>query len=474
MFLAARIAYRLLGDEETTFTCLILAISVPVLFQLSPMRIDHHGWQMVCALLCVNALIARSPQRGGWTIGAASAVWLLISIEGLPLAAIIFAVLALRWIKDRSQSVWLVSAIQGLAITCASLFAATRGFADLAQYCDAISPAHIAMFAWGAIVLTVLQKLEPAPKGVLFVGFALAGAGAIGVFLTAAPQCAGGGFAELDPMVAEYWHDRVHEGLPFWQQDLPILLQFAVTPLIGTIAAITLYQRSRDWLRQFWLDYAIILGGAFLVSLLVARAGSVACILSAPPLAWLVYQWLRKIRTMERPGSRVAAMLAVACALSPTLPLMFAATAMPAVAARGDGEVLPKPVLMSKCELEEGAALLNTLPKGEVYAGLDIAPNIILDTHHSVIATGHHRGNMAMRLVIETSVKPSEFAREQLRARGTSYVALCPNLREPRIYEKIAPQGFIADLLNDRAPEWLEPIPVTNGSTLKLWRVKPE
>ncbi len=67
MLLAARIAWRLMGDEEATFTSLIVALSVPVLFQLGPMRIDHHGWQIVCALAAVNALMSRVAKV--WRLG---------------------------------------------------------------------------------------------------------------------------------------------------------------------------------------------------------------------------------------------------------------------------------------------------------------------------------------------------------------------------------------------------------------------
>ena len=85
MLLAARIAWRLLGDEEATLTSLVVALSIPALFQLGPLRVDHHGWQIVCALVAVNGLMARSPKLGGWVIGAALAFWLSISVEGLPL-----------------------------------------------------------------------------------------------------------------------------------------------------------------------------------------------------------------------------------------------------------------------------------------------------------------------------------------------------------------------------------------------------
>lgn len=336
MLLGARIAWRLLGDEEAILTSLVLAISVPVLFQLGPLRIDHHGWQIVCALAAVNGLMARSPVLGGRIIGASLATWLAISVEGLPLAAIIFAVIAVRWLRHRDVRLMMVGAIQSLALVSLALFVLTRGINDLALYCDAISPVHLAMFLWGAAVLTLFAKFEPMPRGILMAGFAIAGGGALAILLMTAPQCAsGGGFSALDPLVAKYWHANVLEGMPIWRQSLSTALQYAVTPLIALVAAIRLAARSRDWLRQFWFDYAVILAGAFAVSIFVSRAGAVACVLAAPPLAWQLRQWLRAIRTMEQPAPRMVAMVGVVCALLPAFPAILLANAMPARASLG-------------------------------------------------------------------------------------------------------------------------------------------
>jgi len=476
MILAARIAWRLLGDQETTFTALIVALCVPVVFQLGPMRIDHHGWQLVCALAAVNGLMARSGVTGGRVIGASLATWLAISIEGLPLAAVVFAVLALRWLRDRRERVLLVSAIQSLALTSATLFLATRGFGDLATYCDAVSPLHVAMFAFGAVVLTILGRFEPIPLAMLIGGFGLAGGGALALMLYAAPQCVtGGGFSELDPLVHDFWYIDVREGMPVWHQSLKVALQYAITPLIGLFAAIQLAARSQDWLRAFWRDYAMVLGAAILVSLLVARAGAVACLLAAPPLAWQLNQWLRGIRTIERPLPRVGAMLAVACALLPTLPLALAGLIMPARASEAASPLQHVVQLkMSDCRIEASSDILNALKPGEIYAPLDIAPKLLFLTHHSVPATGHHRGNGTMRLVIATALGSSDDARAALLERGSRYVAICPDLVEPQNYAFHAKDGFAADLREGRTPDWLQPVATAENTSFKLWRVLPE
>ncbi|MEL7444802.1 MAG: hypothetical protein AAGK02_03195 [Pseudomonadota bacterium] len=474
MLLAARIAWRLMGEDETTMTCLVMAVSIPLLFQLGPMRIDHHGWQIVGALAVMNGLMARTPHVGGWVIGTAMAVWLSISIEGLPLAAVICGVLALRWIRNRHDRAWLVVTMQALATTSVVLFLATRGVGDLATYCDAISPTHVGIFVLGAVVFTGLSAAEPLPRPAIWLGFALAGGGGLAMMMVAAPQCAAGGFADLDPLVDTIWHDQVMEGMPIWKQPVSSILHYAVAPVIGLLAALNLASRSSDWLKGWWTEYAIVLGAAILISLLVARAGAVACALAAAPLAWQIRQWLRTIRSMNHIAPRMLATIGVAMALLPALPIMLLGWAIPAQASLESGaSVAPAAAApkSSSCDVASSAAVLRALPVGEMYAPMDIAPGILLETRHTVVATGHHRGHEGMRVLIETALADSAVARQTLTDRGSDYVALCGDLGEPRMYAKLAPDGFVAQLIRGDVPDWLEPVDTGPESNLAVWRV---
>ncbi|MEM7690013.1 MAG: hypothetical protein AAF291_13410 [Pseudomonadota bacterium] len=487
MLLAARIAWRLMGEEETNFTALIVALSVPVLAQLAPLRIDHHGWQLVCILAALNGLMARTPILGGNIIGASLAALIAISVEGLPLSVVFFAVLALRWLRNPAERGWLLGAIQALAVVSAFLFVATRGVSDLAVHCDAISPVHLAIFGWGALALSFLSRLEPLPIGARIAGFAVTGLGA-GVFVGfGAPQCAtGGGFAALDPLVHDFWYIHIMEGMPVWMQKLDVALQYAVVPFIGLYAAIALMRQSTDWLRGFWRDYALVLGGATVVALLVARAGAAACLIAAPPLAWQLNRWLRALRRMERPLPRVAGMVGVACALMPTLPLTVSELLVPAIFAQGAAQTgsqnatksaqlaqveAVNHLKWSDCKIDASSDILNALAPGEAFVPLHTAPQFLAYSHHSVVATGHHRGSPAMKQVLEISMGSAEEARAIMAARGTRYVAVCPFLIEPNNYAHAAPDGFMADLVHDRAPDWLEPVEAAEGTTLKIWRI---
>lgn len=474
MLLAARIAWRLMGDEETNFTALIVALSVPVLAQLAPLRIDHHGWQLVFVLAALNGLMARSPVVGGRVIGASLAVLLAISVEGLPLSVVFCAVLGWRWLRETSERVWLVNAMQALALGSVAIFLGTRGVNDLVTHCDAISPAHLGIFAWGALTLGVLARFEPVPLAWRLAGFAITGAGAMAIVAWAAPQCAtGGGFAALDPLVHDHWYVHILEGMPVWMQKPDVALQYAIVPFIGLYAAIALAVRSRDWLRSFWRDYALILAGAILVSLLVARAGAAACLIAAPPLAWLLNRWLRMLRTIERPLPRMAGLVAVACALMPTLPLTVSGLIVPeSRASTGTSVEAVNHLKWSDCKIDASARILNALAPGEAFVPLHTAPQFLVYSHHSVIATGHHRGSPAMKQVLEIAMGSTEQARAMLAERGTRYVFVCPSLIEPNNYAHAAPDGFMADLVHDRAPDWLEPVEAAPGTTLRIWKIK--
>jgi len=200
----------------------------------------------------------------------------------------------------------------------------------------------------------------------------------------------------------------------------------------------------------------------------VARAGAAAGALAAVPLGWQVREWLRSSRMLRRPGKRVLVLAGMALALLPAMPLTLLTLAMPAQAAIGGRQAR-----VSACSIPRDAAVLRGLPHGEILAPLDIGPQLLYETSQTVVATGHHRGQAAMRTVIETFTGSPAAAHATLKARGTHYLAVCPDLAEPARYAAEAPTGLMADLLGDRAPAWLEPVRVAGDGSLEVWRIRP-
>ncbi|MDJ0642008.1 MAG: hypothetical protein QNJ15_04245 [Erythrobacter sp.] len=308
MLLSARIAWRLLGDEEATLAAVIPALSIPMLFELGTMRIDQQGWQIVCALAAVNALMSRRPILGGWSIGGICAVWLAISLDGLVVTIALLGVLASHWLRDRNARMWLVGAFQALAVGSLLFFVLAQVLGAESLVYDATGFALLAAFAWGAIALSLLGRFEPMPVGPRLGGIILAIGGAAAILIQFAPAS-----AQLP------W-------VPIWDEGIVAILHFAVTPLIGIVAALHLTASSHDWLRRFWSDYTLVLVATFAFAMLNTEAALVACVLSAPPLAWQVRRWLRRIRSMKRMAPRLAATCGLSCALLPAFPMIVFAT----------------------------------------------------------------------------------------------------------------------------------------------------
>lgn len=465
LLLAGRIAWRYLRGDAVLFACLALAMSVPVVHQLRPLRVDHHGWQIVLALVAANGLTARNPRLGGWIIGLALAAWLTISIEALPLAAVFAGVLALRWLRNGTRA-WLLHTMLALASGSALFYLATRGLADLANHCDAVSPVHLAIFGWGALGIAALAFAGRRTLAVELGGFAVVGGCALAILYAAAPACTGGGFSELDPLVRAFWYENVAEGLPVWRQKPADILQQLIPAGIALQAAVRLARRGSEAERAFWTDYAVLLAGAIAISLMVARAGAVAAALAAAPLGWQIAEWYRAAKRLERPGRRAALLAAMALALVPAMPFTLFKLVAPARAAG-----IAPAAHASSCDIRKWGPQLRRLGSAEVLAPLDIGPGLLYESRLAVFATGHHRGNLAMRETIRLFLGSSEAARQALRARGTDYVAVCTDLSEPAGYAQVAPDGFAAQLIEGKAPGWLEPVIAPKGSSFRLWRV---
>ena len=466
--LVGRLAARFFNDEVVALSCLTVGIATPVLFQFTPMRIDHHGWQIVLALAALNGLAARSPWRGGVAIGLSLAALLAISIEGLPLTVLFLGICALRGLRrPDTRFDWLCAATASLAVGAIAIFLGTRGTGDLVTHCDAVSPVHLALFAWTALGAAALRRAAPRALGTQIAGLGLVGAGAGAILLTAAPQCGGGAFVMLDPLVRRYWYASVAEGLPAWHAAPAVAAAIIAIPLVGLYATFRLWRDARDAAtRELWLDHLLLLGGAWLVGVMVARASATACVFAAVPSAALIMGWIYTLRTAALPR-QLAGYAAIAVLLVPALPVVIASNFSPAMANASAGAVH-----RSQCRYAAAGKALDRLPATDIFAPLDIGPDLIVRSHHRVVATGHHRGVAGMHDVIAAFLSSPEQAHAIVLARHATLVAICPDVNEPGVYARHAPQGLMARLLANRPPAWLEPVDLAPGSGLRFWRVR--
>ncbi|MBX7541634.1 hypothetical protein [Qipengyuania sphaerica] len=461
-----RLAWRLLGTRAAIFAVLACGFLPPVLFQFRPMRIDHHGWQIFSVTLALWAISWRDARKGGWVAGLAMAFGLSISLEVLPMAGAFGGVLFLRWWQDAGRRDWLVAFMQALSGGLAFFYLATRGLSPI-EYCDAISPAHIAFFLVAALGTWLVAKAGSLRGLALVFLFALVAAAGLGVFALMSPDCLATPFARLDPAVDQFWYRRVLEGQPFWEQAanyvIPMLIQFAAA--IG--ATVVLRMRSHDWLRSWWTDYLLVLVAAFVLSLLVARSAAIAAMIATIPLGWLASSMLLGLRQAASTARKLAIALAFLLLLAPYAPVTLYSMALPteenmAFRQANLGE--------AECRVREQVPLLDAIPATTIFTPLDIGPTVLLGSHHSVVATGHHRSEEAMADVINAFLWSPDEA-EPIVKRHADYLALCADLTETLLYENGNPEGLGALLKAGGHPDWLEPVDLGQSEQFLLFRV---
>lgn len=480
MALLGRLAARWFNDEVVSLSGLMIGLAPPVLCQFTPLRIDHHGWQIVLALAALNGLHARDPRRGAVVIGVSLAALLAISIEGLPLTALFLGICVLRGLRDpASRFDWFAGAAGSLALGSAGIFLGTRGTYDLVTHCDAMSPVHLVMLGWVAVGAAALRLAAPRSLPGQIGVLALIGAGAGAVLFGAAPECRGGAFVMLDPLVKRYWYDSVQEGMPFWHTSAPLAAAILAGPLVGIVGTLWLWRSARDARsRMLWCDHLLLLTGAWLIGLVVARASATALVFAAVPSAALILQWVYTLRTVPI-LPRLGGYCVVISMLAPGLPVVLAMAAATPLSASSTSGSLEKSVAgvklgalsISQCRYDVAGRALDRLPAVDIFAPLDIGPDLIVRSHDRVVATGHHRGAAGMHDVIAAFMAPAEEAHALIRKRHTALVVVCPDIFEPSVYAARAPGGLMADLLKDRPPHWLQPVDIAPGSHIKFWRV---
>lgn len=484
MALMGRLAARNFNDEVVALSCLMIGLSPPVLCQFTPLRLDHHGWQIVLALTALSGAYAKSALRGGAVIGLSLAASLAISIEGLPLTALFLGLCALRGLRlPAARFDWLYAATSSLAMSSVAIFLGTRGVADLITHCDAISPVHLALFAWVAAGAAALRFAAPRTLPGQLAGLGVMGVGAAALMLTAAPECRGGAFVMLDPLVRRYWYASVAEGMPFWHAPTPMAAAILVGPLVGLYGAFRMWRETDHGpARMLWLDQMLMLAGTWLIGVMVARASATALVFAAVPAAALILRGVYKLRVVPI-LPRLGGYAVVVSLLAPGLPVVLVMNALNPVPASAQSSVAQSPggtksgksiigsITMSQCRYDIAGRALDRLPAIDIFAPLDIGPDLLVKSHHRVVATGHHRGAAGMHDVIAAFMAPPEAAHAIIRKRHGALIAVCPDIAEPSVYARRAPNGLMAQLLKDHPPAWLQRVDLAPGSKIRFWRV---
>ena len=469
----ARLVARKIDTNLVLTATLMMILTLPTMMQLNPMRIDHHGWQIVAVLAALNALLAKTPRAAAVVAGVSLAFGMSVSLELLPFAGLFGALFALRWWHDPAEWRWLVWYLDVLVLASAVFFASTRGFGDLTNYCDAVSPAYLAGLTIIAAGIHFVALRPAMPRMWLVAGLGFSAVVGAALFLRVAPGCSTGPFARLDPLVRDFWYDNVKEGMPVWRQGLAVFLQMVVPPLAGLGAAIELARREQG---RFWREFSFMLGGAILISIAVSRFSSVSSAVAIVPLTWLLRRLAQMFAERRSLLQRILLAGLLVVVLLPSLMLDLAVLGLVWLGATSATPPAAPSLALSRGACSPSASLtgLAHVPRGTILAQLDFGPFILLRTPHRVLATGHHRAASAMHDNISAFLATPTDARAIAVTRHFDYVLICPDMNETRMYAARSPEGLAAQLLAGNSIDWLEPVNLgKDGGNMRLWRVKP-
>ncbi|MBH1991695.1 MAG: hypothetical protein I8H86_02275 [Sphingomonadaceae bacterium] len=455
LFIAAR---RLAGDGPALLGVVLLLTAPSILVQYTPLRIDHHGWQIMLATIALIGVMDGHPLRGGLVTGLALALWLQISSEALPYAALFAAALALRHWIDAAQTPRFVAFAGILGGAALPLLALLRGpEAAMARHCDALS----FVFVWPLVVLAIAtliagRLIGNASATRRLIVAAIGGGAALVCFLvTGGPCLTGDPFAALGPLAYKLWYLQVMEGRPIWEQGLAMGGVILLPAIVGLAGALAAARSTNGEARARWLMLALLLTGATGVSVMIMRAVSVAHVFALPGTAWLLLALFARVQRSGLALVRVAGSVALVLLTPAGLCAAWIAVASKPEAPKADA---PKKA-SANCRTASVIAPLKTLPPATLFAPIDMGPDILVQTRHSVIGTAHHRNIIGITDVIEGFVDAPEQARAVIGGTRATYVVTCTGLNEDGLYAQANPKGLAAMLTKGRTPDWLEPLP---------------
>jgi hypothetical protein len=462
LFVAAR---RIAGTAVALLTVILLLTAPSILVQFTPLRIDHHGWQIMAAAMALCGAMDTRAARGGIVAGLALALWLQISSEGLPYAALFAAVFALRHWIDRAETPRFVGFTVALGAAALLPLMLLRGpAAVLARHCDSLSFVYVWPLVALALTTLIATRLIGSRTPLRrFLIAAISGGVALATFaLTGGPCLSGDPFAALGPLAYKLWYLQVMEGRPIWEHSRSMAGVILLPTLLGLIATLLAARRASGPARMRWLTLALLLTGATLVAIMVMRAVSVAHLLALPGTAWLLMALFRRAQASASPIVRVLGSVALVLLTPAGLCALWVAIA-----------ATPEPAKKASANCRAASVLgpLRTLPPATLFAPIDLGPDILVQTRHSVIGTAHHRNAAGITAVIEGFVDAPDQARTVIGATNATYVVTCDGLNEYRLYGEANREGLAAMLARGKIPDWLEPLP-TKGP-LKLYRITP-
>ncbi|MCJ7421301.1 AcrB/AcrD/AcrF family protein [Sphingomicrobium astaxanthinifaciens] len=480
----ALVARRVAGPLGWAPAAVAIIFSTVAISAFMPLRIDHHGWQLACLAWVLAGATDPARRRGGVVAGLATATSMVIGLEMLVPLALVGAALVLGWVARAQEARRLGAYGAALAAGCAAGFLAFASSANRALLCDALTPVWLSDMLLAGAAALLLAWASPAGwrRRLLF---AAAAGGAIAAFHALAfPHCLSR-LEGVSPEVSALWLERVNEARGVQTHSPKIALVTLLPVVIGLLGyALGWRLGARDFeaRRRLLLVGLAAIGAAAMLAWQI-RAGAAAQLLAVPGAALAVTLLLPRTLGSGSPLVRIiGTYLVVTLGIGALAPI--AAQYVPANDSEREDERINRALEARAADSGEGVlycrearvlGLLNRLDPATVFVHIDLAPRLLVLTHHDTIVGPYHRSDVAIGHVLSVfDAPPAEdaAAARTVRAYGARYLMVCD---EDRAGDPPEPgTGLNERLLRGEVPDWLDPVdaPFLEGLPLRLYAVR--
>lgn len=467
-----RIARRIDPDWSALPMLTVGGTSLYFIGVFKPGDIDHHNVQLVLTLVAVAALATSQGFKAGLVAGVASALMLAVGMETLPYVAVAGLVAAVGFLIGAQGGAEKASGFAaGFAGFGLLAFVATvPADAWFAAQCDAYSIPQFSIALLAGAGLAGAASIDALRRSFTrrLVALAMLGAIVAALVVVFFPQCLAGPYSGLDPRLQKFWLDSVSEAQPLWKilaTDPSIAVAYYVTPLIALV--LLAWQMRTTKPTQAGVVILAFLAVAVLVSIWQVRGSIFSVSLATIPLA----RWVGAHRRGVASGTDKLANIRLVVAWLLSLNVVWAGIGAVGAATVQTPDAAEAEAARQTCDRAADYALLGTMPNTTVLAISNLGAPILFHTGHRVLAGPYHRNIEGDLAALDALMGSDAEAAGVAKRYHVGLVALCRGNSETSSIAAWAPAGLLAALVADRAPNWLERLPETEGKPLELFRV---
>ena len=472
MFALALTMKRLVSVKAWALPLIGLLSAYSTIGMFSPLRIDHHGWQLALLAVAVTGMADPKRGRGGATLGIASGLSLAIGLEMLIYLALLGGSTVLLWVAERDQRRRLSAYAGALVATTGAGFLIFASNANRQAVCDALSPVWLSDAAFGGAAMLALALLRLDSWKARLGAAVVAGGALAGFHALTWPHCLQR-LEGVSPEAAELWLDHVREARPFYRHAWRIgvvALALPITALVGWSLLLwrawKLGPGSRDLLHR---TLAVALPSVTALALLFwqMRAAPAAQMMALPAATALIVLFVGRWMESTKLWLHAVAVLLVLFGVGAAVPV-----ALKLVPSEKQSTIRSKvSQANSRCPSFAALAPVNRQPKGMIFTFIDLGPRMIVATHHDAVGGPYHRNDKAIADVMMAFRGDEAQAHRIIREYRSDYLLICPNMSTATIFMAEAPKGFYGQLTKGKVPAWLQPVELPKDSPFVMWKV---